>query len=73
MIGSTNVFQIEVLLFPGFGQTQAGKFFQSSDVMRVLKMELFTCKILSGPSSWHHLMGRTGSLVERLHLPKPRE
>ena len=45
--GRINVIEIEGLLFPGFGQTQARKFFPSSDVMRALKMELFSWKILS--------------------------
>ena len=38
----SNVIEIEGLLFPGFGQTQACEFFTSSDVMRALKMELFS-------------------------------
>ena len=42
-----NVIEIEGLLFPGFGQMQVRKFFPSSDVMRALKMELFSWKILS--------------------------
>ena len=33
-------------------------FFPSSEVTRVLKMELFSWKILSAPGSWRHLMGR---------------
>ena len=39
-----NVIEIEGLLFPGFGETQAlhGKpVFPSSDVTKMLKMELF--------------------------------
>ena len=37
-----NVIEIEGLLFPGFGQMQVRKFFPSSDVMRALKMELYS-------------------------------
>ena len=45
----TNIIEIEGLLFLGFGQTQAYKFFPSSDAMRALKMELFRWKVLSMP------------------------
>ena len=59
---TTNVIEIEGLLFLGFGQMPARKFFPTSDVTRVLtlvekfsaralKMELFSGKILSAPGS----------------------
>ena len=41
-VGRVNVIEIEGLLFLGFGQMQVRKFFPSSDVMRALKMELFS-------------------------------
>ena len=50
-----NVIEIEGLLFPGFGQMQVRKFFPSSDVMRALKMELFSWKILSMLMTSHFL------------------
>ena len=44
MLDGVNFIEIEGLLFPRFGQMQARKFFPSSDIMRALKMELFSEK-----------------------------
>ena len=47
MILPVNVIEIEGLLFLEFGQMQVRKFFPSSEVTRVIKMELFQLKNLS--------------------------
>ena len=53
-----NVIEIEGLLFPGFGQMQVHKFFPSSDVMRALKMELYSWKNLSAVMCMTSLDGK---------------
>ena len=47
MIRPVNVIEIEGLLFLEFGQMQVCKFFPSSEVTRVIKMEFFQLKNLS--------------------------
>ena len=69
-LGGNNVIEIEGLLFPGFGQTQAHKF-PSSDVMSALKCFQLNSSILSAFMT--SLDGKTQFSMERLHFPKPRE
>ena len=66
-----NVIEIEGLLFPGFGQMPARKFFPSSDVMSRARSKFFNSRVPFWAPSWPHLMGKTSFPWSARIGPKP--
>ena len=73
MYANGNVIEIEGLLFPGFGQTPACKYFPTSDVMSRARSKFFNWKSSVLSTLVTSLDGKNWFSMERVHWAKTQE